>query len=239
MKEKHIPLTILQPPTCQELISDTSNFLLDFRVLVLPRVMLWHPLVQFPLLSKILAICPNAHCTGKLAFHVWPIGQSGGRQPRSIHDTESTVLLVGAIYKYTKNHIVYSTDPRFLQRMEKSFTLLHRSGFTRTFIHSVTSLVQEGLAMQAIMRHIQKTRKAFATDVVINVLTSYMQLTGKEITEVQKSSLLTYTSTKLFVEPIPTNDAIARCFILTFQENELKKHDETLGKSLLTIRPHV
>ena len=224
MQGEHIPITILQPPTCQELISDTSNFPLDLSVLVLPRVMLWHPLVQFPLLSKILAICPNANCTGKLAFHVWPIGQSGGKQPRLIHDTESTVLLVGAIYKCTKNHTVYSTDPRFLQRMEKvqlPFTLLHRSGFTRTFIHSVTSLVREGLAMQAIMRHIQTTRKAFATDVVIKVLTCYMQLTGKEITEVQRSSLITSTSTKLLVEPIPTNDAIARCFVITFQENEL------------------
>ena len=145
-------MEIMQPPSTQELFSGNSVLPSDISTLLLPHVILWHPLVQFPLLSN---RCPFGNCTGVLLFHMWPIGQSKGKQPRLLHDTYSIVLLVGAIYKCTKNHTVYSTDPCYTQRIDRflPFVLLHRTGFTRAFIHCVNSLVQEGLPIQAIARH--------------------------------------------------------------------------------------
>ena len=119
----------------------------------------------------------------------------------------------------TENHTVYSTDPRFLEKMETA--LPHRTGFTRGFIHCVTGLVQEGLPTQAIVRHIRNTREAFTSTKVMRVRTNYMQWSGHEMTDEQTSSLIAATTTKALIEPLPTNDAIARCFILTFQENEM------------------
>ena len=73
------------------------------------------------------------------------------------------VLLVGTTYKCTTDHhTVYLKDPRLIQRIAKihlPLILLHRTGFTRAFIHSVVSLAKEGLPIRAIVRHIQRLIK--------------------------------------------------------------------------------
>ena len=105
----------MQPPNSHELMH--NEIPADLSELVLPYVICWDPLVQFPILSDKLRVCPNTHCTGTLNFHVWASGTSKGKQPRILHDVHHTVLLVCAIYKCTENHhVVYSTDPRILQK---------------------------------------------------------------------------------------------------------------------------
>lgn len=214
---------IIQPPSIHHLFSDPSALPSDVSTLILPRVMLWHPLVQFPLFSQTLAVCPHEQCTGLLSFYMWPIGQSNGKQPRVIHDPESVVILVGAIYKCSKNHTVYSTDPHYINKIDRvlPFVLLHRTGFTRTFIHSVISLAQEGLSMQAIVRHIHGIRKEFASEMLTNLISDYNVYTEQGLTEEQTLSLAMSTSITFVIQPIPTNDAIARCFIISFFDNKL------------------
>ena len=202
IEQQYINTAIIEPPPFQQLLSETNKVIpTDLSGLLLPRVMLWHPLVQFPLLFQTLAVCPNEHCTGLLQFHEWVIGQSKGKQPRSIHDTKSIVLLIGAIYKCSENHVVYSTDPRYLKRIDRvhlPFVLLHRTGFTRTFIHCVISLAQEGLPIQAIVRHIKSIREECAAEMVINLITDCVVCTGQELVQEQTLSLAIYVNHNFF-----------------------------------------
>jgi len=140
-----------------EVVTTTSST--SFGSLILPHVIFWNPLVQFPLLKNLLEVCPNDKCEGILKFYAWANSVNKGMQPRLLHDIHYMVLLVGAIYKCHKcNHQVYSTDPRVLEKIEMvqlSFFLLHRRGFTRVFVDYIICLPQEGLAIQSIARHIQ------------------------------------------------------------------------------------
>ena len=129
---------------------------------------------------------------------------------QGLFTTKSIVLLVGAIYKCSNNHTVYSTDPRYLKKIDRilPFVLLHRTGFTRTFIHSAISLAQEGLSMLAIARHICAVRKEYVSD---RLLYAYA---GEQLTEEKIQSLAMSNNTTCLIHPI------ARCFIVNFLENE-------------------
>ena len=145
-------------------------------------------------------------------------------QPRLIHDVRSIVILVGAIYRCSSNHVVYSTDASILQKIDRAhilFILLHRTGFTRGFVQCVVNLAQEGLSMQAISRHIEAIRHEFVTDVIQTLLFDYNMCSGKQLTISQIQSITSSTYVDLISHPIPTNDMISRCFIITFEENEL------------------
>lgn len=125
--------------------------------------------------------------------------------------------------------------------MRLPFFLLHRTGFTREFINCVTSLVQEGLPIQAIVRHIQRIREQSAVDTVLNMINDYTVCTGVELTNVQIKSLVT-SNTNSLIEPIPTNDLIGRCFIIHFQENEdfyVRHHIRHPSEILPAHRPYV
>ena len=145
------------------------------------------------------------------------------KTPRLLHDTYSTVLLVGAIYKCNKNHTVYSTDPRFIKRIDRilPFILSHRTGFTRAFVHCVNSLVQEGLPMQAVVRHISDLRREYACEMILNLKSDYNVYTGQGLTEAQTLSLATSNYAAYITQPMPTNDAIAKCFIADLFSKEM------------------
>ena len=208
-------MEIMQPPS---ILPGNSAVPSDISTLLLPHVLFWHPLVQFPLLSNTLSKCPTENCTGILMFHTWPIGQSKGKTPRLLHDICNIVLLVGAIYKCNKDHIIYSTDPRFIKRIDRilPFILLHRTGYTRTFIHCVHSLVQNGLSMQAIAQHISDLRRQHASEMILNLQSDYKTYTGQELTEAQTISLATSHYAANIIQPMPTNDAVAKCCIADF-----------------------
>ena len=155
---------------------------------------------------------------------MWLAGQTKAKQPRLIHDTENIVLLVGAVYKCSENHTVYSTDPRFMKRLNSlhlPFVLLHRTGFTRTLIHCIISLAQEGLPLAAIARHIQTIRREHVAEITLNLITEYEQHTGCRMNGKQSLIMDITTSAAHLIEPLPTNDVIARCFIIAFQRNEM------------------
>ena len=155
---------IISPPSTQHLLHNAkvpSKELTPHHI-ILPRVILWNPLVQIPLLSSILVQCPFEHCESSLVLHSWTMGQNNGRLPRLIHDTEGVALLVSALYKCSNGHLIYSTDPRLMKKISipyLPFILLHRTGFTRSFITNVGSLVQQGLSMNCIARHIKNVRE--------------------------------------------------------------------------------
>ena len=199
------------------------TYQLSVNLLILPHVICWHPLIQFPLLTESLEACPTDKCTGKLRFHEWACGQSKGKQPRLLHNIQHTVLLAGAIYKCTEGqHTIYSTDPLILRKIgivHLPFFLLHRSGFTRTFVHCVVSLAHEGLNIKAIARHIQSLREEYAAELIVKLVKDCSCI-GKELTQSEIDSLIASTSVSSIAQPFPSNDIIARCFIIHFQQNE-------------------
>ena len=161
------------PPSFQCLLHITMPS--DPMELVLPHVIFWNPLVQLPLLHSQIKCCPSDKCAGKLVLYEWSCGQSKCLQPRLLHYTYHTVLLVCAIYKCTENnHRIYSTDPRVLNKLGSSFSLpfflLHRTGITRQFVDSVVSLAKEGLSIKAIARHVHEEHLA---DVICRLVQCY------------------------------------------------------------------
>ena len=215
---QHRPITIsvIEPPSCNELYADG----ISLNDLILPRVIIWDPLTQLPVLNR----CPAEGCEKNLALSVWTIGESKATQPRVLHDTHSMVLLVSAVYKCGNNeHTVFATDPRLIKNIKSfqlPFTLLHRTGFTRTFIHCVISLAKEGMPMQAIVRHIQSLREQFAAELLLRLTTHFSMSSGQVITQSDTLLLAKSNLVTLISRPIPSNDLITRCVIINFLENE-------------------
>lgn len=178
-------------------------------------MILWNPILQFSSISNVLNKCPIEGCKGVIHIHGWTIGSTSGTQPRILHDLNYVILLVGAIYRcnFNSSHVIYSTDPRVINKINPvwlPFHLLHRSGYTHHFVQSVINLVQEGLSVEAISRHVKNQRDQYIKEIMLKL-----------------SSLLDKSCTLLMTEnadamshPYPSNDIIARCFIITFQKNE-------------------
>ena len=217
------PCSIVDPPSTQHMMAG-SEIPSDPSTLLMPRVIIWNPLVQFPLNRRSLEKCPKENCNGDLTFYTWANGERKGMQPRLIHDIRSNVILVGAIYRCSSDHVVYSTDANILQKLDRAhtpFILLHRTGFTRAFVQTVVNLAQEGLSMQSIKRHIEAVRHEFVVDIIQRLVSDYNMCLGSQLTISQIQSVTSSTFVDLISHPIPTNDIISRCFIVTFEENEL------------------
>ncbi len=138
--------------------------------------------------------------------------------PRSIHDTHEMILLIAAVYKCNCDHIVYSTDPILMQtisRDEIPFVLLHRTGFTKRFVQNV------GLSMESIARQIENVRHHHVSDVIQQLLTAYNTVNKEHQADSDfVETIVTSKSVQLICHPIPSNDIITKCFLITFEENE-------------------
>ena len=78
------------------------------------------------------------------------------------------------------------------------------------FVRSVTSLVSEGLPLQKIEFHIKNLRESHAKEIEL-------QLTNILGGHSQEDSV---SSVSLLINLFPSNDIIARCFTIVFQQNE-------------------
>ena len=107
------PCAIVDPPSTQHMMVG-SEIPSDPSTLLMPRVIIWNPLLQFPLIRLSLEKCLKENCNGDLTFYTWANGERKGMQPRLIHDMQSIVILVGAIYRCSSDHVVYSTDANIL-----------------------------------------------------------------------------------------------------------------------------
>lgn len=177
----------------------------------------WNPVAQFSLCSKI-KFCPVNGCVGTLHLHDWTSGSSSGKQPRIVHDINHVIFLVSAIYQCSEGpqHTLYSTDSQILEQLNSiwiPFNLLHRTGFTRSFVNSVINLVVEGLPLQAIECHIPSQREQHAKEVEMKFNSTFNDITMTGML----SKIL-----NLIFKPIPGNDLIARCFMIRFQQDEHK-----------------
>ena len=143
----------------------------------------------------------------------WSNGRRKGIEPRLLHGTHHTILLVGEIYKCRENnHRVHATDPRLLEKLDLfdlPFSLLHRSGLIHELVNSVISLAREGLSIAAIARHIHNLREDFSAGLIKDIVLCYKHYLNKEFTNDEITSFTLSDSLNLIY---PTNDIIARCF---------------------------
>ena len=221
--ENYICTAIINPPGIQLLLTPEVICTTSFGRVILPHVMFWDPIVQFPFLKNLLEACPIDECEGILQFHAWANGVNKGMQPRLLHDIHYVVLLVEAVYKcHQCNHHVYSTDPRVLQKIEMPrmpFFLLHRRGFTRTFVDYIINLAHEGLAIQSIARHIQAMRETYVNNKIFCIAKDCKHLQN-ELSQQQIDFIANSVYVTAVSKPYPSNDLIARCIIIDFQQNE-------------------
>ena len=103
---------IIYPPTMQQMTLSLSDIPTNPATLIFPHVIVWNPLIQSPALKQSLDKYPrdNCCCVSILQFFTWADGRRKGMQPCIIHSVQSMVLLVGAVYRCSQDHIVYSTD---------------------------------------------------------------------------------------------------------------------------------
>lgn len=94
---------IILPPSPEQLVNAQPCGTIDS--FILPHVILWDPLNQFPSSFPHGVPCPN--CSELLDQTVyWKWGQSIGIQPRVIHGLENTILIVPAVYICGNKHTV-------------------------------------------------------------------------------------------------------------------------------------
>ena len=206
---------VIHPPSILQRCRKNDAHSSSICQIILPPVIIWHPILQLSSCSDKLDKCPNEGCKGVLHIHGWTTGSTSGTQPRILHDINYMILLLGAIYQcdLDSSHIIYSTDPRILSQINQlwiPFHLLHRSGCTHSFVQSVVNLVQEGLPINAISRHIKHQRDQYIQEIMCKL----SSLLGHSCTPSMMENVLAIS------HPYPSNDIIARCFIITFQQNE-------------------
>lgn len=176
---------------------------------ILPHVILWDPLNQFPGLFAGGVLCSS--CSKQLKEIVrWKWGQSLGLQPRVIHGLETTILIVPAVYSCVNEHTIVATDPRILKLLNSDllpFVLLHRTGFSKQFVSAIIHLLCEGMTISRVEQYITKTRKEYVANL-------YLRL--KHILPDDSSLTPTSSPLTLIETPAPSDDVLSKCFLAHF-----------------------
>lgn len=208
--DKSNPITmgvVIAPPAtmCQHSSFTTS----DQWSQVLPFVMLWDPIQMYP--NVIPNICTVEACSSVLCIKEWRIGQSQALQPRILHSVECIVLLVSPQYSCEQGHTLCCTDPRLFSDLIDElipFVLLHRTGFTREFVHTVIRLLHEGLTARSIERFIQGRRQQLASIIMIQIMNTLSVPEDSCVSVLE--SLEKCDQIRCIQFPLPSNDIISK-----------------------------
>ena len=111
---------------------------------LLPTVLIWDPVEQFQLFTLQCPICSVPLTNHKKK---WADGSTTGK-PRILHSFKYTVLLVSRIYTY-KNHTLLAHDEKILSLLSRlvqvPFVLLHKTGYTQSFVEQLLFLTNNGI----------------------------------------------------------------------------------------------
>ena len=155
-------------------------------------------------------------CESYLKSWQWKCGQSNALQPRILHDITHAVLLVSAVYMCDNGHEVPSTDPNILQMIYPEthlpFVLLHRTGFTRGFLHIVIQLFVQGLPLSVIESFVSECRLNHCQSKLL-CLKNELELCGYT-----SNVTLECKAINLLHLPSPSNDILNKCFLTHFQQ---------------------
>lgn len=216
--------TVIAPPSSYSILESSqvqmSVSASDMNSYILPYLLIWDPIHQFPAHFRRGLQCIHRDCDSYLTVKHWKCGQTNALQPRVVHEISHTILLVSVVYVCDNGHEVQSTDPGILQKLTVEehvpFILLHRTGFTRDFIHSILQLFVQGMHLQCIETFIAERRLHLCTS-------KWVRLCDELQTFCSSSSPIpvpeiTCQAFKLQRLPTPSNDILAKCFLVYFQQ---------------------
>jgi len=182
-----------------------------------PSIIIWNPFEDHNLEKTIK--CPQ--CQAYLHSHekYWADGTQS-YQPRTLYSFDHTVLLVSRVYMCFNRQILLAHDERLHKALSKSidipFILQHKTGYTKEFINKVVTLSNNGMNFFKIESmcieehwnyHCVKEQKFW------QVLKEYKSQHPFE-------EIPTISFPKFKKDGIPSNDAIAQCFLKDFMEKE-------------------
>ena len=125
--------------------------------LVLPNVIIWDPLQQFPRVfgNQKAMTCLEHNCNHALKALWWQDGSKERYNPGSIHGMKGEVLIIAQILHCSNGHQITTCDARILlstfsNKLCIPFILLHRCGFTWELSELIFALAMQGLSFSNI-----------------------------------------------------------------------------------------
>ena len=178
----------------------------------LPAVLIWSPLVTYCDYFVHNSIVCETCCT-KVHHSYWNDGSCSYKQPRLIHDVDNVVFLVSAVYTCENGHKLLATDSRLLNKLPSKtqipFVLLHKTGFTRTFVNMVDSFCQTGMnfySLEAAISHARWQRFEQNKEISLE-----MHKEESHVIASFQDSAAKY---------LPSDDLLRECFVANFLTNE-------------------
>lgn len=166
-------------------------------------------------------VCPH-DCGGCLHTMDWKCGQTRANQPRILHDLDFTVLLVSALWACDKGHTrISSTDPNVLHMLYERlhfqpFVLLHKTGFTTTFINTVLELVKEGNTFDGVERILKRKRQMYVMSIALQC--ERILKRGSDCGDIFKQ-IMSCEAIQTIQNPFPSNDVFHKCFIVHYLQH--------------------
>ena len=192
---------------------------------LMPHIIIWAPGEQFPHLFPNGLKCPKCHNenadeSSPLCAVGWRDGRGPARsEPRKIHGTDGVVLLVGRVYKCTKQgHEILSYNAGLLQQIPTAylvpFQLWHRTGFTPDLMMLIESLVTAGVSLSGIRDMLFRKRCLHYNTVKSRFSTLRNMLLPHDISQVPFPTFDEWSA--YFPSLVPSRHAISACFLASF-----------------------
>ena len=214
-----LPCDIITPPNPASILHSRPEAT-NLASIVLPYVILWNPLNQFPCYFEEGIFCIKRDCRKPMHLSRWNTGSTISHSPRLLHGIDHTIILVSAIYSCIQGHELYSTDPCILGSFPEEehipFILLHRTGFTRDFARTVIHMTLGGMSFTST-EHFIHTRRLDLVGSLHLKLISAMHFSGSVSLPPQ---ICACKCVELLHKPFPSNNLLYHCFIQDFAENK-------------------
>ena len=184
---------------------------------LLPTVFIWNPLTYFTMQ------CPL--CSTPLKQHNghWADG-SISYKPRVLQSFRHIALLVSQVYVCTDNKALFVHDERLLKILPSSFEipfiLLHKTGYTKQFVEEILVLCRSGMNFYKIESMIIEARWDFYSKLEQKFWQDTLSYKASHPETLNTASFPPFTFDKGPLHQIPSNDAIAQCFLRDFLEKE-------------------
>ncbi len=174
-------------------------------------------------------------CYTQVCHSYWNDGTCQYKQPRVIHDVDTIVFLVSAVYTCAGGHKLVASDSRIVDKLPAKtsvpYLLLHKTGFTRRFVNLVDSLCRTGMNFYSLEAAISHARwQHFEEDKEI-----YSDI-NRKATE-NSNTIVEFPSFKdTAAKYLPSDDLLRECFISNFitSEDSYKRYIQSMntGSSL-------
>lgn len=187
-----------------------------------PSVIIWSPFEVYNLESTVK--CPLCHSNLLSHEKYWADG-SHSFMPRILHSFDHLVLLISQIYQCIGKQTLLGHDERLLQVLPKSvnipFVLLHKTGYTTEYINTVVMLSNSGINFFKIESMSIKEHWNYHSTLEQRYWQEVKEYKCRHPSEhLQAKTFPTFAIDEGPLYTIPSNDAIAQCFLKDFMEKE-------------------